>query len=99
MAMNFSEWHYRVRPARSGGGYVAWAAMTPELGDAPTDVAPGRVVLSLYDDGEEEALHRLKLAITSEAHEVELQAARRRHSAAALSSTKTINDLGRASRN
>jgi hypothetical protein len=42
--------------------------MTPVLGDAPTDVARGHVVLSLYDDSEEEALHRLKLAIASEAH-------------------------------
>jgi hypothetical protein len=82
MTMNLSDWHYRVRPTRSGGGYVAWAATTPELGEAPTDVAPGHVVLSLYDDSEEEALHRLKLAITSEAHEVELRAARRRHSTA-----------------
>jgi hypothetical protein len=76
-----NEWHYRVRPAHSGGGYVAWAATTPDLGEAPTDVAPGHVVWSLYDDREEEALHRLKLAITGEAHEVELRAARRRHSA------------------
>ena len=83
MTNRLNAWHYRVRPVRSGGGYVAWAAMTQELGDAPMDVAPGHVVLSLYDDSEDEALHRLKLAITSEAHEVGLRAARRRHSTSA----------------
>jgi hypothetical protein len=77
MAMNLAEWHYRVGPARSGGGYVAWAAMTPELGEAPRGVALGQVVLFLFDDSEEEALDRLKLAIMGEAHEVELRAARR----------------------
>jgi hypothetical protein len=77
-----SDWHYRVRPARIGGGYVAWAATTPELGEAPADVARGQVVFFLFDDNEEEALDRLTLAITREAHEVELRLARRRrHSA------------------
>ena len=95
MAMNLSEWHYRVRPARIGGGYVAWAATTPELGQAPTDVARNRVVLFLFDDSEEEALDRLKLAIAGEAHEVELRAARRRHSAAAQSQHENkVNEPG-----
>ena len=35
-----------------------------ELGQAPTDVAQGEVVTLLFDDSEEEALQRLKLAIT-----------------------------------
>jgi hypothetical protein len=52
-----------VAPARSGGGYVAWPT-THELGQAPTDVAQGEVVIFLFDDSEEEALQRLKLAIT-----------------------------------
>jgi hypothetical protein len=43
-----NEWHYRVRPARGSGGYVAWAAMTRELGDGPTDVAPGHVVRLVF---------------------------------------------------
>jgi len=35
-----------------------------ELGQAPTDVAQGEVVIFLFEDSEEEALQRLKRAIT-----------------------------------
>jgi hypothetical protein len=52
-----------VAPARTGGGYVAWPT-TPELDEAPTDVAQGEVVIFLFEDSEEEALQRLKRAIT-----------------------------------
>ena len=59
------EWHLRVRPAR-GGGYVAWAAKMPNLGEAPNDVPRGVVVLFLFDDSEEEALQRLTQEIARE---------------------------------
>ncbi len=59
------EWQFRVRPARSGG-YVAWAAKTPELGESPMDVPRGGVVLFLFDDDEDEALQRLKRQVTTE---------------------------------
>ena len=60
-----NEWHFWVRPARAGG-YVAWAAKTPELGEAPSDVPRGVVVLFLFDDGEDEALRRLKQEVAME---------------------------------
>jgi hypothetical protein len=52
-------WHFRVRPAR-GGGYIAWAAQTPELGDGPDEVPLGEIVYYLLEDTKREALLRLQ---------------------------------------
>jgi hypothetical protein len=52
-------WHFRVRPAR-GGGFIAWASKSPEMGDGPHEVPRGEVVYFLLDDTEQEALARLQ---------------------------------------
>ena len=57
--VNGREWHFRVRPAR-GGGFIAWAAQTPDLGDGPSDVPDGEVVYFLLEETEQEALQRLQ---------------------------------------
>ncbi len=73
--INLQDWHIRVGAARNGG-YVAWAAKTPKLGEGPTDVPPGEVVLFLFDDSEDEALARLKQQVIMEVDQAQFEPGR-----------------------
>lgn len=62
--MNAHGWHFKARPSIRGG-FIAWCARTPDLGNGPLDVDWSMDVRFAFGETAEEALAAVKREVLS----------------------------------